>query len=207
MNRLQLGFLGFLCIGVAGYAAYTYGVLPLGSVVHPDMRSVFEEHSLGIYAHVFGSMFALVLGPFQFSSGLRSRNPRVHRWLGRLYLGVGVLIGGLAGLYMARLAFGGLTAKLGFSFLALFWLYTGFRAYYAIRGGMVADHRRWMIRNFSLTLAAVTLRVYLPLSQVTGIPFETAYPVIAWICWVPNIMVAEWLVRGSARAKTATPGM
>ena len=44
-----------------------------------------------------------------------------------------------------------------------------------------------MLRNFSLSLAAVSLHLYLPLSAVLGIPFESAYPVIAWLCWVPNL--------------------
>ena len=33
---------------------------------------------------------------------------------------------------------------------------------------------------------AVTLRIYLPISQVVGIDFDIAYPVIAWIAWVPT---------------------
>jgi hypothetical protein len=49
-----------------------------------------------------------------------------------------------------------------------------------------------MVRNFSLTFAAVTLRLYLPISGVAGVPFEVAYPIIAWIAWVPNLIVAEW---------------
>jgi hypothetical protein len=41
----------------------------------------------------------------------------------------------------------------------------------------------------------VTLRLYLPLSGLLGLPFETRYRVIAWMCWVPNLLVAELLVR------------
>jgi len=51
-----------------------------------------------------------------------------------------------------------------------------------------------MTRSYALTFAAVTLRIYLPLSQVAGIPFEPAYQTIAWLCWVPNLIVAEWLI-------------
>lgn len=124
---------------------------------------MFAAHRLGIYSHVFGSVFALALGPVQFSARLRARNVAVHRWLGRLYLGVGVLVGGSAGLFMA------------------------------IRAREVAAHRRWMVRNFALTFAAGTLRIYLPGSMAAGIPFEVAYPAIAWLCWVPNLVAAEVL--------------
>ena len=45
-----------------------------------------------------------------------------------------------------------------------------------------------------MTLAAVTLRIYLPLSQIAGIPFEEAYPAISWMCWVPNLIFVEWFM-------------
>lgn len=181
----------FFALGVAGYAIFAYGFMPLGSLVHPDMKLNFMVHPVGTYAHVFASLVALSLAPFQFSSRLRNARPRVHRVMGRTYLGVGVVVGGLAGLYMSIFAFGGVIAKLGFACLAVGWLYTGLRAYQAIRRGAVPEHRTWMVRNVSLTLAAVTLRIYLPSSMIAGIPFEVAYPAIAWLCWLPNLIVAE----------------
>ncbi len=182
-----------LALGVTGYAIAVYGFMPLGALVHPDMRAAFEANRVGIYTHVFAAAVALGLGPFQFSTRLRERRPGLHRWSGRLYLGVGVLIGGLSGLYMAFHAFGGVVARLGFAALAIAWLYTGVRAYRAIRGIDPRAHRRWMIRNFALTFAAVMLRLWVPASVLAGIPLESAYPVIAWLCWVPNLFVAERL--------------
>ena len=52
-------------------------------------------------------------------------------------------------------------------------------------------HERWMIRSFSLTFAAVTLRLYIPIGMIAGFPFNQAYVAIAWLCWVPNLMAAE----------------
>jgi uncharacterized membrane protein len=182
-----------LALAVAGYAILVYALMPLGAAVHPDMRLSFHTHQVGLYTHVFASSLALLAGPLQFSSRFRQRYGRVHRWLGRAYLGIGVLLGGLSGLYLAAFAFGGIAAKLGFTCLALAWLYTGIRAFRAIRRGAVADHRRWMVRNFALTFAAVTLRIYMPLTILSGVPFATCYPFIAWLCWVPNLLVAEAL--------------
>lgn len=189
-----------LTLGVAGYALVAYTALPLGAAVHPDMRAGFQAHALGVYTHVFGALVAMALGPFQFVRGLRARRPGLHRLMGRLYLGVGVLVGGLSGLYIAHFAFGGMVSVVGFVALAVAWLFTGLRAYLAIRAGDVATHRRWMIRNFALTLAAVTLRIYIPASVIAGLAFEVAYPVIAWLCWVPNAVVAELMVARTARA-------
>ncbi len=204
LPRFGNTLLYFLALGVAGYAAVAYGLFPLGSLVHPDMKDTFEAHEHGIYIHVFASIAALALGPWQFSSSLRQRNPRLHRWSGRTYLTVGVLAGGAAGLYMAQFAFGGLAARAGFTLLALAWLFTGFMAYLAIRRRDVQNHRRWMVRNFSLTFAAVTLRMYLGVALAAGVRFEDFYPVVAWLCWVPNLLLAEWLYN-STRQPVLSP--
>jgi len=198
-GRLSAGAMAMLLLslGVAGYALAMYAFVPLGKFLHPDMRAAFEANRAVVYVHVFASSVALIFGPFQFMDGLRARRIELHRWMGRLYLGVGVLAGGLAGLHMAFTAFGGLVSQLGFGGLAVAWLYTGFRAYAAIRAKDVATHRRWMVRNFALAFGAVTLRLWLPGSVAAGIPFELAYPAIAWLCWVPNLVVAEHLLKGA----------
>jgi uncharacterized membrane protein len=192
MHSIAKALLHVLTFGVAAYVVLAYGFMPLGALVHPDMKAAFLTHATGIYLHAFAAVVALVLGPFQFSANIRQQRPVVHRWSGRLYLTVGVLVGGLAGLYLSRHAFGGPVAQLGFALLAGLWLFTGLRAYLAARRGAFEAHRKWMVRNFSLTLAAVTLRIYLPLSMVLGVEFARAYPIIAWLCWVPNIVLAEW---------------
>lgn len=185
----------FLSVGVALYAAVLYVFFPLGVALHPDMRAAFEAHPTGIYAHVFASILALAIGPFQFLARIREKHIRLHRWMGRVYLGVGVLVGGVAGLYMSQFAHGGPLGQLGFGALALAWLYTGARAFDAVRRGEITDHRRWMIRNYALAFAAVTLRIYLPASMLAGADFALAYGIIAWACWLPNLVFAEWLLR------------
>ena len=203
MSRFARATLVFLCLAVSLYAVGVYGLLPVGALVHPDMKPAYEARAGTIALHVFSAVVALALGPFQFSQGLRARRPKLHRVMGRLYLGVGVLVGGLSGLYLAAGAFGGPAARLGFASLALAWLYTGWKAYSAIRGGDIASHRAWMVRNFALTFAAVTLRIYLPASMLAGVPFEVAYPAIAWLCWVPNLLAAL-LITARGRANLAT---
>ncbi len=203
MRSTLKGLVCFLALAVAGYAVFAYTALPIGASVHPDMRANFIAHSTAIYTHIFASVIALVLGPFQFHARLRNTHRFLHRLTGRIYLGIGVLVGGLSGLYISTFAFGGVAAKLGFAALAVCWLYSGARAITAIRRGAVDEHRRWMTRNFALTLAAVSLRIYLPISMISGIPFETAYPVIAWLAWVPNLLLAEWIVSRSCNTSTA----
>jgi uncharacterized membrane protein len=193
----------FLALAVAVYAAT---VLML-----PELRPIFIRERLttmpvAVYLHLFASALALAVGPFQFLGSLRARALAVHRWLGRVYLG-GSVLGGLAGLALSTVSQGGLVAHLGFGLLAIGWVATSAAAYAAIRAGNVPSHRRWMTRSFALALAAVTLRLYIPLSALLGIPFGLAYPAIAWLCWVPNLIAAEWFVVGPvARRRGAAAG-
>lgn len=206
MQRVRYFLLLGLSLGVALYALAAYSLLPPGTTVHPDLRASFDENRAALYTHVFAAAIALLLGPLQFSQRLRAARPALHRWLGRLYLGAGVLVGGTAGLALALQSAGGLPAQLGFALLALAWLYTGARAYTAIRARDVAAHRRWMLRNFGLCFAAVTLRLWLPALLVAGIPFDIAYPLAAWLCWVPNAAFVERLLhRPAAAAAIDTP--
>ena len=191
-SRLGKLLLGFLCLAVAIFAAATYATMPLGTGLPLAMKLNFISNKSAVYTHVFAAATALFIGPFQLSASLRRRFGWIHRRSGRIYL-LGVLIGGVSALYLSPFAFGGPVAKLGFSCLALLWLYTGLRALLAIRSGAVPEHRRWMVHNVSLTFAAVTLRIYLPTAALFGFPFEASYPVIAWACWIPNLLLSEWV--------------
>lgn len=146
------------------------------------------------YIHITAGGLALLTGWTQFSNRLRSRYLNVHRFVGKVYV-LSVLLSSCAGLYIAFFASGGIVCVFGFGSLALLWLFTDIKAYTSIRKLQVDEHERWMIRNYALTFAAVTLRIWLPLA--TGImhfDFITSYRVISWLCWVPNLVVAEYII-------------
>jgi hypothetical protein len=168
----------------------------------PQQRMVYVAHLAFLMTHILASMLAILVGAFQFLPPLRKgRLLNVHRWLGRTYL-LSILFGGLSGLYMAQFAHGGIIARLGFGVLACLWLYTGFLAYKRIRNKDLEGHRQWMIRNYALTFAGVMLRVWVPLTTGLGADFTTAYVIIAWACWVPNLLVAEWIIRRMRRSQS-----
>jgi uncharacterized membrane protein len=162
----------------------------------PFVESLFSEKPLRAFGHLIGGGIALAIGALQFSKRLRVEKARIHRLAGRIYL-VAVSVGGVSALLMAPTSSGGVPAHFGFGLLAVLWLVSSFVAFASVRARHYAAHREWMIRSYALCLAAVTLRIYLPLGAVAGIPFEEMYPAIAWLCWVPNLVVAEWFfVRG-----------
>ncbi|MDA1917845.1 DUF2306 domain-containing protein [Bacillus cereus group sp. BcHK140] len=149
-----------------------------------------------LFTHITTSIVALVIGPFTLSTKFRERNINRHRIMGRIYM-VGILLGGISGLYLSFYATGGLVAKLGFGLLSVFWLTSAYQALHRVKNKKMKEHRNWMIRNYALTFAAVTLRIWLPLFIVLfGIErFELSYAIIAWLAWVPNLIVAELFIR------------
>lgn len=150
----------------------------------------FDHYLPMLLVHVTGAVVALLVGPWQFVGGLRDRYLRLHRWLGRTYL-MAVLIGGIGGLAMASVSLGGFPAHVGFGMLAGLWLFTAAFAYREIRRGNVPAHQQWMIRNYSLTFAAVTLRLWGPLFYAIHIDLVQAYITVSWLGWVPNLIVSE----------------
>lgn len=59
----------------------------------------------------------------------------------------------------------------------------------AIKKGNINTHIRFIILSYAACFAAVTLRIWLPVLTITMGDFVSAYKIVAWLCWVHNIMV------------------
>jgi hypothetical protein len=104
----------------------------------------------------------------------------------------------------------GLIAGMGFFCLGLPWLTVTAVAFRMILARDYEAHRRWMLRSFALIFGAVTLRIYLPISFALGLEFGSSYPVIAWLNWVPIVVLMNWWIRreaarGQPERASATP--
>jgi uncharacterized membrane protein len=192
-SRFEKALWWFMVLSCIGVSVYSTRYLITSPVDQHFARYIFP-----LRLHIAGGIGALLAGPWQFSRRLRTRALNFHRWLGRFYL-LEVGLGSMAGLAMATVSEEGLPTHLGFGLLAILWFLTGLQAYRSIKRGEILQHRSWMIRNFALTLAAVTLRNYLPL-MLFGLhwSFRASYIAVSWLCWLPNVLVAEWLVRRGA---------
>jgi uncharacterized membrane protein len=166
------------------------------------MLAHIQERQLAFILHVTAAPIALATGLFQFLPNIRSRRPHIHRWCGRLYAAA-VATAGVAGLILALGSFDRPVAGTGFLILAVLWLGTTGRAVWLAIKGRIRQHRRWMIRSWALTLAAVTLRIYLPFLMGFGqMEYAEASNYVAWACWVPNLIVAELYLRKSRQQET-----
>jgi hypothetical protein len=141
------------------------------------------------------------LSPVQLLPWIRRRFPQVHRITGRVYV-IGCLAGGVGGFVAAFGSTAGPIATAGFALLAPTWIFVNIQGWRAAVGRRFQDHRRWMLRSFSLTFAAVTLRLYLPIGMVAGLSFVEIYRATAWISWIPNLILMELYLRGAFRRRT-----
>ena len=186
----------FFAIGVGLYPLVYLLVDMSGGLLASKPAEVLQSKlwNLAFYLHIIGGGIALICGWPQFIKSWRAKNLSLHRLLGRIYVIV-VFISGFSGLYIACFATGGRTSVFGFLFLAIGWLITTTMAYITIKKKAIEHHQAWMIRSYALTFAAVTLRIWLPLMNIgLDMSFSVAYPIVAWLCWVPNLLLAEIIV-------------
>ena len=146
------------------------------------------------YTHIILGGTALLIGWLQFSTKLRLRNLSIHRNIGKVYI-VTVLASSLASIGLGFFATGGFIPAAGFICLGIVWFTTTLVAYLKIRNMQVEQHRRLMIYSYAACFAAVTLRIWLPLLIMMFGDFIIAYSIVAWLCWVPNLLVANIIVR------------
>ena len=195
------------CVYIAIFFASRYLTFD-PDVYFTQQRAAYLEHEFALGVHVLSGMLALLIGPLQFVGRLRRRFVRVHRFMGATYVASATALG-VSGLILAPTAYTGLVASAGFTVLGLAMLFTTWTALRMIFAGRYGEHRRWMIRSFSLIMAGVMLRVWVPIYDVlaaVGIvdfSFETAYATIAWLCWVPNLLLAVWFTRHRAEVTNA----
>lgn len=152
---------------------------------------------VGFYAHVFTSVFVLFAGAFQFSKYLIFRFPKFHRFLGYSYVFLVLFVSGPGAFAMAIHANGGLPAKASFVLQTIMWfVFTTAAWYYAAKRKFV-KHAESMLLSYSLTFAAVTLRtlvVLLSWLHIEGLRPLDAYVFVAWMSWVPNMIIAGLLI-------------
>ncbi|HVR41393.1 MAG TPA: DUF2306 domain-containing protein [Thermoanaerobaculia bacterium] len=192
-SRIAWSFMAFFALAIAGYGI-AYVVIG-DRMYSPQLIASFRARPWGIIPHALFGSTALICGALQFSRAVLRRR-RIHRIIGLIYV-IACLIVGTAGTYMAIYSYAGLPTHLGFGALGILLLITTVTAFFAIKRRDIATHREWMIRSYALIFAAVTLRVELPILIALFRDFAPAYVIVAWSCWVPNLLFAEMRIRAT----------
>ncbi|HEY2581466.1 MAG TPA: DUF2306 domain-containing protein [Mucilaginibacter sp.] len=148
------------------------------------------------YCHIIGSSIILLAGFFQFSKKVYNNRP-LHKALGKLYV-FGVLFFAAPGAYVMTLFINrGKWVFASFFLQNTLWVIFTLSAWMLVKNGQINEHVKMMRRSYALAFAAVTLRFYIWLFTVfgNGVGFENNYIIIAFISWVPNLLLVEVINR------------
>jgi uncharacterized membrane protein len=168
-----------------------------------------------LVAHVLCGTVAMVTCCLQIWPWLRRRRPELHRIVGRVYVLAGVLPGGLVGFYVVWHTPFGPVARASGLVVATLWLGSTAIGVLRARQGRVADHRRWMIRSFALTMSIVINRIigvpifvvlYVLLLDTTFAGDEARLQqfgasIVTWSSWIMALVLAERHLRREAAAR------
>jgi uncharacterized membrane protein len=175
---------------------------------HSFLRQRYAAIPWLMLAHGIPGALALFLGVFQFSSRLRQRYPKVHRVMGRIYVGCVVISAPVA--IAVGLSLPIMTLLLANVIQAFGWLTTTATALYCVRTGRIQQHREWMMRSYPFAMVFVVVRVIIAIPAIArmgelGIA-TVVWSVIATACFLPSFVIA-WqalaATRRVARARTA----
>lgn len=181
----------FLCVSISFYPLMYWWAEGKIAVLLTKSDALFANiwWKIGFYTHISFGGVALLSGWSQFLPTWRAKNLAYHRIVGKIYV-LSVCLSGIAGLGIAFYATGGWITGLGFGSLAIIWLYTTILAYFSIRQKDLPTHQAMMLYSYAACFAAVTLRLWLPLLIMLTGEFIIAYKIVAWLCWIPNMIVA-----------------
>ena len=189
------------CLVVLGARYLINDAIPFLTDISSGKFGRYWPRRVWLLTHISGSGLALLVGPFQFWSGLRWRSMRAHRWSGRLYV-VGVLIGGAAAFYLASHSGQGAAFGISLGALGVAWWTTTGMAYVAIRLGQVRQHKDWVVRSYVVTFTFVTTRTLAELGILPSLgrdPFAT----LVWLSWSMSLLATEVILQGR---KVMAPG-
>lgn len=196
-QRISKTVIAFLAVVIGLYPGIyfilqdrTFGLL---STKSPELLAD-TFWNIGFYTHIIFGGIALLIGWLQFHQKLLRKKAALHRLIGKVYV-VSVLLSALAGIGTGFTATGGLIASVGFICLGIIWFTTTLLAYLKIRASQIEQHRKLMIYSYAACFAAVTLRVWLPLLMIVSGDYLVAYLIVSWLCWVPNMVVANLIVK------------
>lgn len=154
---------------------------------HPEYLPLF-------YTHVYSSIFALMAG---FIAVFFDKNLKyLHRFSGRIYAVVTLFLSSLSGIYIGFFANGGWISKVSFVLLGILWFYTTYKSYKEILNKNIIQHKYWMWRSYALAVSAITLRMWKVILVYLFHPNPMdVYQIIAWLGWVPNLLLVEYLIK------------
>ena len=201
--RLVWGTTIFLAlIGIAAVTRRVVILIPTLRTGYQPPATVFgsgfARHPILTMVHILPGALFMILGPLQFVPRIRARHIKFHRWSGRVFLILGIVIGISALIMSFQATIGGANETAATTLFALIFLFSLGKAYVHIRRREFARHREWMIRAFAIGLAVATIRpivgIFFALSRLTHQSPHEFFGTAFWLGFTIQLLVAEiWI--------------
>lgn len=184
-----LGALGLFALWFIARSA-----LPYLQMSEAHFGPYFWPRRWGLVLHIAGGITALASGVVQLWLGLTNRIGRLHRALGKVYVGA-IAMASIAGFYLALTITHNVPYASGLFFLCVAWVITTGMAVFAIFQRALFQHRDWMIRSYAVTFAFVTFRFGVDALIGQGVAPAEAQGAMAWACWALPLLALEPLLQ------------
>ena len=209
ITRYSLYTMTFLAVGVAIHAM-RYDAVPANIYLGVDsaIRGVIERVPVQALTHMIFGPIALLAGPWQFFPRICAKNPKLHRWTGRVYVAA-CIVSGIGALFTAPFASGGPVASVGFTMLAVLWIGTTFAGWRTAVARNFELHRILMRFSYAMTFGAVTLRLQIPFGFVF-FGFTSYREMSVWLAytsWIPNVIVVALYTLATTVRKRSTAAL
>lgn len=121
----------------------------------------WAKHPLQYYIHAIPGPLALLCSVFNIMKFSRGQVFPIaaHVWVGRVH-NIAIIVASIGAVMLGSVSATPNWIKMGFWLLLCLWLPTMLVGWYYGYKGDIPNHKRWMIRNFACTAAAITLRCY-----------------------------------------------
>ncbi|MBI1769694.1 MAG: DUF2306 domain-containing protein [Bacteroidetes bacterium] len=155
--------------------------------------------------HILPALLFILFGLLQFVKTIRTKNPRFHRWNGRVLLSLGAIIG-VSGIVMGfKMPISGVSETAATTLFGTLFLFSLTKAFISIRQKKIELHREWMIRAFAIGMAVTTTRpivgIFFATSRFTGLTPQDFFGTALWIGFTLHLILAEVWINRTRRLK------
>lgn len=195
-NKISLVLIAIIAIAFGIYPfVFYFNNIDFGIIQYKDNALLSNSFwKLNFHIHIVFGAIALSTGWMQFIPKFRDKRINIHRIIGKIYI-VSALISAFAGICISFYVTGGIIPFMGFILLGVIWFYTTFMGFFYVKSEEIVLHQKMMIYSYAACFSGVTLRIWLPLLLIIINEFYTAYAIVAWLCWLPNLSFAYLIIR------------
>lgn len=173
-----------------------YGILPEKALARQDWL-----WNLCFYTHLPSGILCLMIPFVSFAKKLFRSGVILHRFLGRIYVWITIIVVCPTGMYLALYAKGGLVTQVGFLLQGTLLMLFTWRGYQHIVNRNSEGHVREMIRSYAVATVVLSFRILHIIFFLLQVPYHDNYAISQWLGLTGNLLIAEIIIASMAIVK------